>query len=100
MSPTSSPASASSGGIFDIPGKEQRLAALDTEMASPAFWEDNRRAQELIRERTELARTVARVGELTTRAEELGGMLELAAEAGGSGPRPEVAQGHGHAPAG
>src|SRR5260370_41390891 len=93
MSPPSPPASASSGGIFDIPGKEQRLAALDTEMASPAFWEDNRRAQELIRERTELARTVARVGELTTRAEELGVMLELAAEAGDSSLDTEIAEG-------
>ena len=29
----------SCGGIFDLPGKEKRLAALDTEMASPAFWD-------------------------------------------------------------
>jgi peptide chain release factor 2 len=41
--------STSSGGIFDLPAKEQRLAKLDTEMAAPAFWDDNRRAQELIR---------------------------------------------------
>jgi hypothetical protein len=27
----------SSGGIFDLPGKEQRLAKLDTDMAAPAF---------------------------------------------------------------
>src|SRR5260370_37428412 len=92
MSPPSPPASASSGGIFDIPGKEQRLAALDTEMASPAFWADNRRAQELIRERTELARTVARVGGLTTRPEELGVRLRLAAEAGAAGRHTETAR--------
>jgi peptide chain release factor 2 len=49
-------------------------------MASPAFWEDNRRAQELIRERTELSRTVARVTELATLTEELSVMLELAAD--------------------
>ncbi|MEK7715531.1 MAG: PCRF domain-containing protein, partial [candidate division NC10 bacterium] len=51
-------------------------------MASPSFWEDNRRAQELIRERTELSRVVGRVKELAARAEDLGVLLELAAEAG------------------
>jgi peptide chain release factor 2 len=75
----------SSGGIFDVPGKEQRLAKLDAEMAAPAFWEDNRRAQELIRERTDLARTVGRVGELTAQASDLGVLLELAEEAGDDG---------------
>jgi peptide chain release factor 2 len=75
----------SSGGIFDVPGKEQRLAKLDAEMAAPAFWEDNRRAQELIRERTDLARTVGRVGELTAQASDLGVLLELAQEAGDDG---------------
>jgi len=75
----------SCGGIFDLPAKEQRLAAIDTEMAVPAFWDDNRRAQELIRERTELARTAGRVGELTTQASDLGVLLELAQEAGDDG---------------
>ena len=75
-------ASKSFGGIFDIPGKEARLAALDTEMGAPTFWEDNRRAQELIRERTDLSRTVSRTQELATQVQDLEVMLELAAEAG------------------
>ena len=75
----------SCGGIFDLPGKETRLAALDTEMAAPAFWDDNRRAQELIRERADLARTVGRVGELATQASDLGVLLELAQESGDDG---------------
>jgi peptide chain release factor 2 len=54
-------------------------------MASPTFWDDNRKAQELIRERADLARTVARVGELTTQASDLGVLLELAQEAGDDG---------------
>ena len=54
-------------------------------MAAPAFWDDNRRAQELIRERTDLARTVDRVGQLTTQASDLGVLLELAQEAGDDG---------------
>src|SRR2546426_11576496 len=50
-------------------------------MASPAFWEDNRRAQDLMREGTELSRNVGRLKELVARAEDLTVLLELAAEA-------------------
>ena len=84
----------SCGGIFDLPGKEKRLAALDTEMAAPAFWDDNRRAQELIRERADLARTVGRVGELATQASDLAVLLELAQESGDDGSLDaEIAEG-------
>jgi peptide chain release factor 2 len=54
-------------------------------MASPAFWDDNRRAQELIRERADLARTAARVNELARQASDLGVLLELAQESGDDG---------------
>jgi len=85
MSPSSPGAWTSSGGIFDLAGKEARLEKLDAEMASPAFWDDNRRAQELIRERADLARTVARVTELARQASDLGVLLELAQESGDDG---------------
>ena len=55
----------------------ERLAVLDEEMGSPTFWEDNRRAQELIRERTELSRTVNRVQELASEADDLRVLLEV-----------------------
>jgi peptide chain release factor 2 len=51
-------------------------------MAQPSFWEDNRRAQEIIRERTELSRVVTRVKELAAKAEDLTVLLELAEEVG------------------
>lgn len=50
-------------------------------MASPTFWEDTRRAQELIRERAELQRLVTRLDDLRRQAEDLGVLLELAQEA-------------------
>ena len=62
-------------------------------MASPAFWDDNRRAQELIRERAELARVVARVTELGGQASDLGVLLELAAEAGDDSVDAEIREG-------
>jgi peptide chain release factor 2 len=54
-------------------------------MASPAFWDDNRRAQELIRERADVARTVARVSELARQGSDLTVLLELAQESGDDG---------------
>jgi peptide chain release factor 2 len=63
-------------------------------MGAPSFWEDNRRAQELIRERTELARTIARTTELSTQASDLSVLLELATEAGDDGTLDaEIAEG-------
>jgi peptide chain release factor 2 len=82
-----------SGGTFDLPAKTERLAALDREMAAPAFWEDNRRAQELIRERSDLQRLVTRMGELGRQAEDLPVMLELAQEAGDGSLDAEIEQG-------
>ena len=78
--------------IFDLPAKQARLAAIDTEMARPTFWEDTRRAQSLVQERSELSRTVTRFSELATRAEEARLLWEMATEAGDESHGPEIAQ--------
>ena len=62
-------------------------------MAAPSFWEDNRRAQELIRERAELARTVTGVAELSRQAADLGVLLEWAAESDDAGLDDEIGGG-------
>jgi peptide chain release factor 2 len=62
-------------------------------MAKPAFWEDNRRAQEIIRERTELSRVVARLKELTSKSDDLTVLLELAEEANDGSLDAEIADG-------
>jgi peptide chain release factor 2 len=64
-------------------------------MGTPAFWDDGRRAQDLVRERSELSRTVTRFRELLTQAEELGVLLELAAETGDESVTPEIEEGVG-----
>ncbi|MFQ5668053.1 MAG: peptide chain release factor 2 [Candidatus Binatia bacterium] len=42
------------GGIFDVAGRQQRLAALDAQAAAPDFWKDAAHAQEVLKERAEL----------------------------------------------
>src|SRR5262249_47660184 len=65
-------------------------------MAKPSFWEDNRRAQEVIRERTELSRLVARVKELSGKADDLTVLRGLAEETGDDGSLDaEIADGIG-----
>ena len=60
-------------------------------MGAPSFWDDNRRAQELIRERSELQRVVTRATELGKQAEDLGVLLELADEVGDDSLDAEIA---------
>ena len=62
-------------------------------MASPAFWEDNRRAQSLVQERSELTRIVGRWRELSTAAEELRLLWEMAVEEGDESVVPEIEDG-------
>jgi peptide chain release factor 2 len=62
-------------------------------MGAPSFWEDNRRAQELIRERSELQRLVTRATELGKQAEDLGVLLELADEVDDGSLDTEIADG-------
>src|SRR5438552_13021688 len=64
-------------------------------MGAPTFWEDSRRAQELIRERTEISRLVTRTKELAGQAEDLGVMLELAAEHEDHGLDKDIIEGVG-----
>ncbi len=82
-----------SGGTFDLPAKEDRLRLIEAEMASPAFWEDNWRAQGLVQERSELTRIVGRWRELSTGAEELRLLWEMAVEEGDESVGPEIEDG-------
>jgi peptide chain release factor 2 len=54
---------------------------IDQEMSAPAFWEDSRRAQALVQERADLARTVGRFKDLAGQAEDLRVLWEMATEA-------------------
>jgi peptide chain release factor 2 len=64
-------------------------------MGSPAFWEDNRRAQELIRERSELSRLTGTCTDLRRSAEDLAVLLELTSEEDDGSLDGEIASGLG-----
>jgi peptide chain release factor 2 len=91
----SSVVSRTCGGIFDVAGKQTRVAALDQEMAAPAFWEDARRAQEVIRERNELGRLVGRAGDLGRDLGELRLYWEMAQEESDESLEGEIREGLG-----
>ena len=88
--PSSTSGSTISEGIFDLPAKETRLGLIDAEMSSPSFWEDTRKAQALVQERAELARTVATFKDLAGRAEETRLLWEMATEAGDESVTAEI----------
>ncbi|HEX9417589.1 MAG TPA: peptide chain release factor 2 [Methylomirabilota bacterium] len=69
-------------GHLDLEAKETRIAVIDQEMAAPTFWEDSRKAQSLVQERADLARTAGRFKDLAGQAEDLRVLWELATEAG------------------
>jgi peptide chain release factor 2 len=62
-------------------------------MSAPAFWDDSRRAQTLVQERAEVARTVGRFKELAQQAEDLRVLWEMATEAGDESEAREIEKG-------
>ncbi|WP_229776889.1 peptide chain release factor 2 [Alicyclobacillus cellulosilyticus] len=69
------------GGLFDLAGKEQRLAALEAKMAAPDFWDDQRAAQKVIAEVNALRDVVETMHSLQAAQDDLAVATELAAEA-------------------
>jgi len=80
------------GGTFDLEAKEARIAVIDQEMSAPAFWEDSRKAQALVQERADLAKTVGRFKDLAGQAEDLRVLWEMATEAGDEGETAGIEQ--------
>ena len=52
------------GGIFDYETKKERLVEVELELAEPEVWNDQKRAQELGRERSSLESVVKTIDEL------------------------------------
>ena len=60
-------------------------------MSAPSFWEDSRKAQALVQERADLAKTVGTFKEIAGRAEDTRLLWEMATEAGDESHGPEIA---------
>jgi len=74
-------ASRTCGGIFDLPAKQARIAELEEAMQQPTLWADPDRARSAGQELSALRATVETVAALERRLDDLGVLLELAAEA-------------------
>ncbi len=72
----------SSGGIFDYPGKHDRLAEVAGLLEDPTVWNDAKRAQELGRERKELEGVVLNLDKIGADLSEHLELFELAREEG------------------
>ena len=71
--------SPSSGGIFDLDAKREELTRLEERMADGAFWTNQERAQEVVRQVKELKGWVEPFERLGARLREAGEMDELLA---------------------
>jgi peptide chain release factor 2 len=68
-----------SGGIFDLVGKQARLAELEPELNDPALWNDTERARAINTEATRLRRIVDTYQRI---ADDVAGLAELREMAG------------------
>jgi peptide chain release factor 2 len=69
-----------SGGIFDYPGKKDRLEEVSRELEDPDIWNDQQKAQALGRERARLDGIVTTLDHVTQTLADSAEMLEMAVE--------------------
>ncbi len=68
------------GGIFDVPGKHERVLELEAEIAQPDFWNKGEQAQELLKERTRLQKIVEDCSGAKQQLEDIQVLIELGEE--------------------
>ena len=66
------------GGIFDFDAKQKRLAEVARLIEDPAVWDDNRRAQELGKERKSLESVVATLSRLDSEIRDACELFDMA----------------------
>jgi len=70
----------SSGGIFDLDAKNERLTEVVRELEQPDVWNNPERAQELGRERVRLEEVVMVLNNMSRTLEDASELLEMAAD--------------------
>ena len=80
------------GGIFDVPGKTEKLAQLSALSAQPGFWDRPDNAQKIERERAAIESVIESVAVQDKRLEDAEVLIELGEEAGDDSVEDEVRQ--------
>src|SRR5207248_2461229 len=83
-------ASMRSGGRFDIDRKRARVELIERESVQPGFWEDQKRAQALSREKSGLELQIAQYERERQRLDDAIALHELAEEANDAATREEA----------
>jgi peptide chain release factor 2 len=78
------------GGRFDIERKQARVELIERESVQPGFWDDQKRAQELSKEKSGLELAVAGYGRERQKLEDAVALWELAEEANDDVARQEA----------
>ena len=65
------------GVIFDLAKKKSRLEEIEQEAASPDFWNDNEKAQQVLKERADISAIFERAGNLQANLADLEALYEL-----------------------
>lgn len=67
------------GGIFDLDSLRHELDRLNNLTLAPGFWDDQKRAQKLLRERASVEETVNGFAKVEAEVRDLGDLVEMAA---------------------
>ena len=68
------------GGIFDVPGKQERVSELEADIARPDFWNRGDQAQEFLKERTRLQKVVEDCTSAGQQLEDIQVLIEIGEE--------------------
>lgn len=82
-----------SGGIFDTPAKEARLTELTRLLEAPDFWNNQSKANTVLKEKSAIERSLKDMDLLSGRMSDLEAMAELASEDGGEVMHDELSRG-------
>jgi len=82
-----------SGGIFDTPAKEARLNELTRLLEAPDFWNNQSKANTVLKEKSGIDRSLKDMVLLADRMSDLEAMAELASEEGGEAMHDELSRG-------
>ncbi len=78
---TSWSASTGSGGVFDVERKRSRIALIERDAGQPNFWDDNAKAQTLLKEKSTLEANVGAFDKVLRALDDARAMNELGLEA-------------------